>query len=122
MSLCSAIIDNIAIIEPFHSEPDGCLWRLTPNKSQQHTMQLEIFDFIGYYSFSEADCHDPVVTLTVKRKQLLTILMVELWKNALLYEEPSYQKSRRQFPWKEFRNLIQKWDQSRLGPSPIPLV
>jgi len=60
-----------------------------------------------------------IISIRVKRKQLLGLLMAELWKVGRFLLEPSFQKDRQQgFPTETLQALNEEWDaHETLGPS-----
>jgi hypothetical protein len=118
MTICDMLLENAAISMPFYDEPGGCVWKLTPDKTQQHQMLLEVFD-IGHRgaSFDERDFGAPLVRIATRRSFLLTIILSELWKHALLLREPSFQTGRLPFPFGELQQLTDRWAKSSLAPA-----
>lgn len=116
MTLCEFILENSEATVPFHDEPGGCVWKITPDKKQPHTMLLEIFEL---HRFPMEYREPAIVSIIVKRNQLVTTLIMELWKNALLFREPSFQKGRERFPEEKLRRLTGTWLKSGLGPQGV---
>lgn len=120
MRLCRAVLDNQAVYALLLDEPGGHCLYLTPDPEQQHTMLLRLYE-MPYHRFSPTDPADArlLLSVRVKRKQLLGMLMAELWKLHAALREPSYQKGRDAGVAEEaLFGLNAEWDaHPRLGPS-----
>ncbi|WP_421701590.1 hypothetical protein [Aliiroseovarius sp.] len=119
MDLAAAVLDNRAEEVTLEDEPGRHSLSVSPDP-QQHIMRLVVRDVHA----------DPPLLLDahIKRRRLITELMMALWKPHVLLREPSYQKDRarlqgRHHPWPDFphkalRALNARWTEDPvLGPS-----
>lgn len=115
MSLAEAVLDNQTESVDMMDEPGGHRLSIHPDPSQHHIVTFEIS------ALNDRDEVDgaPLLSLRIKRKQLLTLLMTELWKLDLFHQEPSFQRLRQSFGSGELlRKLNSRWDADpRIGPS-----
>ncbi len=118
LELCEALLRNEAIKTPLFDEPGGVVLQLEPLPKQKHLACFRAFDIGGrigeYYN---ADLHSPLFDIVIKRKQLFTNLIMELWIEMLHSQERSYRKNRSVFPVEKLVMLNMKWNASDLGPS-----
>lgn len=96
----------------FFDEPGGHAWRLTPIASRLHMMRFQVYELDGHYVDGDAQRTDLrlKIDFVVKRQQLATMLVGELWKSAMLFHEPSYQQSRERFPYEDYQRLLRRWN------------
>lgn len=115
MSLAEAVLDNQTESVDMMDEPGGHRLSIHPDPAQHHIVRFEISELNSQDEVYGA----PLLSLRIKRKQLLTLLMTELWKLDLFYQEPSFQRLRQSFGSGELlRKLNSRWDADpRLGPS-----
>ncbi len=113
--LCRAILENRPETVSLQDEPGGSRLSLTPDMRWQHIIRLEISTF----SAEMAEETPPDLSLWVKRRQLLALLMTELWKLSRFHTEPSFQRSRQSFSSADaLLQLNADWDSDpHLGPS-----
>lgn len=115
MSLAKAVLDNQSQTVDMMDEPGGHRLSVRPDPEQHHVVTFEVSIFNSGGVVGDA----PVLSLRVKRKQMLTLLMTELWKLDLFHQEPSFQRRRGRFDQGELlRQLNSRWDNDpRIGPS-----
>lgn len=115
MSLANGLFDNQSQTVDMIDEPGGHRLSIRADLQQHHivTFEVSVFNSLG-----EVDATS-VLSMRVKRKQMLTLLMAELWKVNLFQQEPLFQR-----PWQSFgraellRQLNSMWDADpRIGPS-----
>jgi len=113
--LAGAVLDNQPETLNLMDEPGGHRLSIRPDIYQHHIVTFEIGAF---NSRGEVDAA-PLMSIRVKRKQLLTLLMTELWKLHFFHQEPAFQSNRPRFNQTEpLRQLNNRWDNDpRLGPS-----
>ncbi|MEB2845724.1 hypothetical protein [Endobacterium cereale] len=111
IDFCRAVVENEATTKPFYDEPGGVILRITPLPKRQHTIIFEIF-LIPSGALGKVlpqDCETPAFQMVAKRRVLATSIVMELMRAAILYQEPSFQKGRPDFPFEEFRALVKAW-------------
>lgn len=115
MSLAEAVLDNQTETVDMMDEPGGYRLSIHPDPAQHHMVTFEISALNGRGEVDDA----PLLSLRIKRKQMLTLLMTELWKLNLFHQEPSFQRRRQSFGSGELlRQLNSRWDvDPRIGPS-----
>ncbi|MCJ9673608.1 MULTISPECIES: hypothetical protein [unclassified Neorhizobium] len=115
LRLCDAILTNRAESVDFLDEPGGHRLAIYPDPEQQHIMTLEI----GVLASPDKTEAIPTSSTRSKRKQLLILLMTELWKLHHFHAEPSFQRGRSGFAHAELLlELNRTWDaDQRIGPS-----
>ncbi|AHG47869.1 hypothetical protein RLEG12_14940 [Rhizobium leguminosarum bv. trifolii CB782] len=113
--LCRAILENRHEIVSLHDEPGGSRLSVTPDIQMQHIMLFEVRTFQS----DETEQKPPVLSVRIKRKQLLALLMTELWKLYRFHKELSFQRDRPQFSSADaLLQLNAEWDNHpHLGPS-----
>lgn len=113
--LAEAVLDNQPVTLNLMDEPGGHRLSIRPDLQQHHIVTFEVSAFS---SCREIDA-PPLMSIRVKRKQLLTILMTELWKLHFFHQEPAFQRARALFSHSALlRQLNNRWDKDpRLGPS-----
>lgn len=114
LEICRFAIENSALRIALYDEPGGAVCTLEPDKKQQHTMVLSIFEVDGTGVETQGK---QVFALRIRRQRLVGMLMAELWKAHVSLQQPSYQKGRSSFPHKQLVALNKAWDLSELGPS-----
>lgn len=120
LDLCRGILTNTSTSIFLHDEPGGHLMSVTRNEAQQHTMRFALFDLGGTLYQTEITGNETLLfSIPVKRKQLLGLMMAELWKGHRFMLEPSFQKSRgKVYPHDELKALNREWNaHPSLGPS-----
>lgn len=117
LTLCRGILANASTSILLYDEPGGHRLSITRDEQQQHTMMLSLAAFRVYNPSVEDETS--LVSARIKRKQLLGLVMAELWKAAHFLQEPSFRKSRtKDFPTDTLRELNSAWDADKsLGPS-----
>lgn len=115
MSLAEAVLDNQTESVDMMDEPGGHRLSIHPDQAQHHIVTFEISALNGRDEVDGA----PLLSLRIKRKQMLTLLMTELWKLDLFHQEPSFQRLRKSFgSGGLLRKLNSRWDvDPRIGPS-----
>jgi hypothetical protein len=115
MSLAKALIDNQSETVDMMDEPGGHRISIRTDPQLHHIVTFEVGVF---NSRGEVDA-TPLLSMRVKRKQMLTLLMTELWKLNLFHQEPSFQRRRQSFgQGEQLRQLNSMWDADpRIGPS-----
>lgn len=118
LNICKAIISNSFLRTALCDEPGGAVLELKPDKEQQHTVLLTIYEIkapLGGFDASEEG--ERVLSIRIRRQRLIQMLMAELWVIHISLKQPSYQKGRSSFPHTELREMNLLWDESDLGPS-----
>ncbi|PDS38976.1 hypothetical protein CO665_06505 [Rhizobium anhuiense] len=120
LKLCRGVLANEAVSITLYDEPGGHALSVIPDAQQQHTMLLMIQELPlchAVYEFTGDE--KTILSIRVKRKQLLGLLIAELWKVDRFLLEPSFQKGRQQgFPGETLQVLNEEWDaHETLGPS-----
>ncbi|KAA9384224.1 hypothetical protein [Neorhizobium galegae] len=115
LGLCDAILTNRPESVVLLDEPGGHRLTIYPDPGQQHIMTLEI----RALATSDKIEATPMFSTRSKRKQLLTLLMAELWKLHHFHAEPSFQRGRSGFAHADtLLELNRMWDaDQRMGPS-----
>lgn len=118
LSLCEHVLKNKTIRVALCDEPGGAIVSLVPNPEQHHLVELSIEEVdANIAGFGSEQIGKPVFGEIMKRKQVLTMVMTELWKAHYLLQDKSYQKDRDPFPHEQLMRLNQTWNDSDLGPS-----
>ncbi|MBY5905728.1 hypothetical protein HFO88_36450 [Rhizobium leguminosarum] len=120
LKLCRGVLANEVVSIALYDEPGGHALSVTPDARQQHTMLLMIQEFpLCHGAYELTGDEKTIISIRVKRKQLLGLLMAELWKVGRFLLEPSFQKDRQQgFPTETLQALNEEWDaHETLGPS-----
>ena len=118
--LCRGILTNTSTSIALYDEPGGHIISVITDEKQQHTMLLVVHELGPCLGAHEITGEETLVcSVRIKRKQLLGLLMAELWKNYHFLQEPSFQKSRGgRVPASALRALNDEWDAHKsLGPS-----
>ena len=98
LDLCRAILTNMSTSIFLHSEPGGHLMSVTPSEDQQHTMMFALSGLGDTLGQTEITGNETLLfSIRVRRKQLLGLIMAELWKAHRFMLEQSFQKSRGKF-------------------------
>lgn len=115
ISLAQAVLKNLPASVDLMDEPGGHRLSIRPDPEQHHVMTFELSAF---HDPREADA-PPILSIRVKRKQVMTLLMAELWKLNAFHQEPSFQRRRQSLEHGEhLRHLNSRWDADpQIGPS-----
>lgn len=118
LKLCHGVLANEPASAKLYDEPGGHALSVTPDALQQHTM-LFVIQELGIHHEKPGGDEQIIISVRVKRKQLLSLIIAELWKVRCFLREPSFQKARQQsFPREALRALNEQWDtHPTLGPS-----
>lgn len=118
LQICDAVLENAKFRVALCDEPGGVIVEVTPDTEQQHTVILSVYEIrLPTVAFEASEAGHPVMTTRLKRRRLVGMLLSELWKNHKFLSEPSYQKSRRDFPHARLIETNKTWNRSALGPS-----
>lgn len=115
ISLAKAVLDNLRASVDLMDEPGGHRLSICPDPEQHHLMTFDVSAFHD----PRKSAAPPLLSMQIKRKQVLTLLMAELWKLNLFHQEPSFQRRRQSFDHGEhLRHLNSRWDADpQIGPS-----
>lgn len=116
IGLCSSLIDRGDCWVRLYDEPGATLVQITPNRQQQHLVELLVFTSDSWEETPETA--DLRIRVTVKATLLIDQIVYQLYKTQALCSEESYARDRSDFPRNEFRDLIVKWKVSGRRKNP----
>ncbi len=118
LTFCEAVLENTPFRLALCDEPGGAIIAVKPCIRQQHIIEFLIEEVADPNAgFDSSTVGDVVFSVFVSRKQLVTILISELWKVHVYLKEPGYQKDRDPFPHPRLIELNRRWHKGELGPS-----
>jgi len=118
LRLCRAAIENLHVRVALCDEPGGSILELKPDKKQQHTVILSLFNVkVPVLGFDADHKGELALSIRIRRQRLVGMLLAELWKTHIHLRQPSYQKNRDIFPHTELIEMNELWDKSSVGSS-----